>query len=80
MYHSNLAHPSQRLVKSICYPHPYILKNKAVKLGCKYEEATIAAYRNQEEEKHINFKITKCGLIINKEMPSSCHTRFSYLL
>ena len=69
VYHTNLAQPSQSLVKSICYPHLYKLKNKAVKHGCKYEEAAIAAYRNQEEQKHANFKITRCGLSIDKDMP-----------
>jgi len=64
--HSNLAQPSQSLIKSICYPHLYKVNTKAVKHGCKHEEDAIVTYENEMKKYHINFVLTRCGIIINK--------------
>jgi len=65
--HSNLAQPSQSLIKSICYPHLYKVNTKAVKHGCKHEEDAIVTYENEMKKYHVNFVLTRCGIIINKE-------------
>ena len=67
VYHSNTAQPSQSLIKSICYPHLYKVNSKAIKHGCKYEEYAIKAYESRMKQSHVNFRVTKCGLFINKQ-------------
>ena len=67
--HSNVAQPSQSLIKSICYPHLYKVNSKAIKHGCKYEEYAIKAYETHMKKSHINFQLTRCGLFINKQYP-----------
>ena len=37
--------------------------------GCKHEDATILQYEEEMKVIHINFRVTKCGTIINKEYP-----------
>ena len=69
VYHSNIAQPSQSLVKSVCYPHFYKVNSKAIKHGCKYEEYAIKAYETQMKHSHVNFQLTRCGLFINKLYP-----------
>ena len=69
VYHSNLAQPSQSLIKSVCYPHLFKLNTKAIRHGRKYEEYAIQAYQKHMETQHINFQIQRCGLFINQEYP-----------
>ena len=69
VYHSNVAQPSQSLIKSICYPHLFKVNTKAIKHGCKYEDYAIRAYEAHMKKTHINFLLTRCGLFINKEFP-----------
>ena len=35
--HSNVAQPSQLLIKGVCYLQLYKVNTKAIKHGCKYE-------------------------------------------
>ena len=69
VYHSNVAQPSQSLIKSICYPHLYKVNTKAIKHGCKFEDYATRAYEAHMKKSHINFQLTRCGLFINKEYP-----------
>ena len=52
VYHSNVAQPSQSLIKSICYPHLFKLNTKAIQHGCKYEDYAIRAYEAQMKKTH----------------------------
>ncbi|XP_068714108.1 uncharacterized protein [Montipora foliosa] len=69
VYHSNIAQPSQSLIKSVCYPHLYKVNSKAIRHGCKYEEYAIKAYKTHMEKRHVNFQVLRCGLFINKQYP-----------
>ena len=69
VYHSNIAQPSQSLIKSVCYPHLYKVNSKAIKHGCKYEEYAIKAYETHMKKSHVNFQVSRCGLFINKQYP-----------
>ena len=66
--HTNPAQPSQPLIKSICYPHLFKINTKAVTYGCKHEDA-IKAYEEIMAMTRTDFKISKCGLVINQEYP-----------
>ena len=35
VYHSNIAQPSQSVIKTVCYPHLYKANSKAIRHGCK---------------------------------------------
>lgn len=67
--HTNPALPSQSLIQSICYPELNKIFSKAITHGCEHEGLAISAYEQAMKEKHINFKIEKCGIFINKEYP-----------
>lgn len=66
---TNPALPSQSLIQSICYPELTKLNTEAVCHGCKHEQDAINAYENVMKQKHVNFKVVKCGLMINEEYP-----------
>lgn len=66
--HSDPTQPSQSLIKSICYPHLYKVNTKAVRHGCK-EENAVKAYGEVMKGRHKNFELTNCGVMINKEHP-----------
>ena len=59
VYHSNIAQPSQSVIKSVCYPHLYKVNSKAIRHGCKYEEYAIKAYKTHMEKRHVNFSSIK---------------------
>ena len=67
--HTNPALPSQSLIQSICYRELNKVFSKATMHGCKHEGLTVSAYEHVMKQKHINFKIVKCGMFINKEYP-----------
>ena len=69
VYHSNIAQPSQSVIKSVCYPHLYKVNSKAIGHGCKYEEYAIKAYKTHMEKRHVNFQVSRCGLFIDKRYP-----------
>ena len=66
---SNSSQPSQSLIKSICYPHLFNCSTKATEYGIKHENDAIKAYEKLMQQKHENFRITKCGVVVNKEHP-----------
>ena len=69
VFHANLSQPSQNLVKTICYPSLYKINTKAMRHGCKHEDAAIKAYETVMKKSHVNFQVQKCGLFINKDYP-----------
>lgn len=56
VYHSNVAQPSQSLIKSVCYPHLYKVNTQAIKCCCKYEEYAIKAYEAHMKKNMSTFK------------------------
>ena len=67
--HTNQDMPSQSLIQSICYPELNKLNTKCIIHGCHHEEEAIRAFEEIMKKQHINFKIDKCGLMINEEYP-----------
>ena len=67
--HTNPSQPSQSLIKSICYPHLFRFHTAATIHGCKHEDTAIKAYTAYMEQKHINFKVARCGTYIDPELP-----------
>ena len=67
--HSNPALPSNSLIQSICYPELNKLNTDAIHHGCKHEQDVVNAYEKVMNEKHVNFRVVRCGLFINKQYP-----------
>ena len=66
VFHTNLAQPSQSLIRTICYPSLYKVNTKAVRHGQKHESDAIEAYGAAVKAKHANLEVKRCGLFINK--------------
>ena len=64
---SNLSHPPQALIKTICYPNVFKVNTKATQHGCKHEDDAIRAYEKEMKKTDCNFTLTRCGLFINEE-------------
>ena len=60
-FHTNLAQPSQSLIKTICYPSLYKVDTKATRHGQKHESDAIKAYEASMKARHVNFEVRKCG-------------------
>lgn len=72
LFHTNSAQPSITLVKSIFYPQLFKITSETTSYGCKNEAKAINAYTMSEKamsEKHKDFKVTKCGMFIDKKRP-----------
>ena len=67
--HTDPSLPSQSLIKTICYPNLCKFTSKATLNGCNHEDDAIRAHETVMRGSHKNFKISKCGLLINKEIP-----------
>ena len=67
--HTDPALPSQSLIKTVCYPDIFRFSSAATRHGCEHEDQAIQEYEKQMKLKHENFKVVKCGTIINKEYP-----------
>ena len=67
--HSDPALPSQSLIQRICYPELHKINTKAVHHGCKHEALAIRAFEDSMKKTRVNFKVVKCGLVINQEHP-----------
>ena len=66
---TNPAQPSQTLIKSICYPNLFKVNTKTVICGCKHKADAIKAYEAERIKSHVDFKLSQCGLVINREYP-----------
>ena len=43
--------------------------SNATRWGCDHEQTAYDAYRRQVSGKHINFKLSKSGLVVNTQFP-----------
>lgn len=66
---TNVAKPSQSLIKSICYPEAFNFFSKQTEWGCKHEKAAKEMYRRINVTKHHNLQIVDSGLVINPQWP-----------
>ncbi|VEN60950.1 unnamed protein product [Callosobruchus maculatus] len=65
--HTSIVKPSLSTVKAICYPLEIHFKSKAVAWGLQHEARALNAYEEHQMKNHINFKMSKVGLCIEKE-------------
>ena len=76
-FSTNLSQPSQSLIKTICYPSLYKKNTKAMRHGCKHEDAAIKAY----EKEPCEFSSPKVWVVHKQRIPiSTCHTTFPHFL
>ena len=67
--HTDPALPSQSLIKTICYPELFKFSTAATEHGCQHEESAILAFEKVMKTQHRNFKVKRCGMVINKDYP-----------
>ena len=66
---TNLAMPSQSLVKSICYPEAFRFTSAATSWGCSHEKAAREHYMELSRNSHDNIVVEECGFVINPCWP-----------
>ena len=66
---TNLAKPSESLIKSVCYPGENKFTNAATQWGCDHEKSAINEYLKTMSEAHDNIQVNESGLILNPAHP-----------
>ena len=67
--HTDMAHPSQSLIKQICYPGSFKFKTQSTCWGLEHEKQAIADYCAHNKDSHSCLTFTKSGLVINSAYP-----------
>ena len=67
--HTDVAHPSQSLIKRICYPESFKFKTQSTCWGLEHEKQAIADYCAHNKDSHSCLTFTKSGLVINPAYP-----------
>jgi len=67
--HTNLANPSQSLIKTICYPEAFAFVSKQTDWGCKHEKKARDIYYSINSKLHDNLQVLDSGLVLNPEWP-----------
>lgn len=67
--HTNLADPSQSLIKSICYPEAFQFTTKATAWGCSHERQAREMYEKVSKSQDQNFSVEENGLFVNPKWP-----------
>ena len=65
---TNLAQPSQSLVKPICYPESQFCA-KATTWGCEHEDDARVHYISVMEKNHAGFSVSSSGLVVDATYP-----------
>ena len=66
---TDINHPSQSLIKSICYPEAFSFTSKQTEWGCKHEQQAREKYVKATKPSHNNLKISENGLFVNPQWP-----------
>ena len=66
---TRLSHPSQSLIKSICYPESTRFTSKATEWGSSHEAHALEIYKLNERDRHDCFSISSSGLVVNSNWP-----------
>ena len=66
---TNVAQPSQSLIKGICYPEGTSFTSKATAWGCDHEQKACKEYQNLVHDQHTEFSISKNRLFIHTSYP-----------
>ena len=67
--HTNLAHPSPSLIKTIRYPEEFSFSSKQTAYGSKNEKKASEMYYKITVKDHLDFKLSESGLVINPKWP-----------
>ena len=67
--HTNLAHPSHSLIKTICYPEEFSFSSKQTAYGSKNEKKARELYYKTSIKNHDDFELSESGLVINPKWP-----------
>ena len=67
--HTDVALPSQSLIKGICYPESYQFSSKATDWGCQHKKVARNLYETSMIEVHQDFKVNDSGLHISLDHP-----------
>jgi len=66
---TDITQPAKSLVKSICYPETTKFYSKATCYGCEHEQIAYDAYKKKAISEHLNFSLSKSGLVIDPNYP-----------
>ena len=66
---TNIAQPSQSLIKAVCYPESTCFKSDATTYGCQHEEQARREYECVAETQHIDFSVSPSGLVVHESYP-----------
>jgi len=69
MCHTNLANPSQSLIKTVYYPEALTFVSKQTDWGCKHEKKARDIYYRINSRLHDNFQVLDSGPVLNPEWP-----------
>ena len=61
--------PSKSLLQAICYPESTKFTSKATSWGCEHEQAAYDSYKRKRMNEHVNFSLSKSGLVIDCNYP-----------
>ena len=66
---TDMANPSQSLIKGICYPESTKFSTEATRWGCDHEKAAIHQFEEQMKPFHDEMTVQASGLMINTKYP-----------
>ena len=66
---TNMANPSQSLIKSICYPESTKFSTEATRWGCDHEKAAIHQLEEQMKPFYDKMTVKESGSMINPKYP-----------
>ena len=67
--HTNQAHLSRSLIKTICYPEEFSFSSKQTAYGSKNEKKARELYYKTSVKDHNDFQLSESGLVINPKWP-----------
>ena len=67
--HTDIAQPSQSLIKSICYPESYRFKSQVTSWGCEHETTALKEYKHQQSKTHTDLHLSKSGFCVHHTYP-----------
>ncbi len=66
---TDITQPAKSHVKANCYPETTKYFSKATCYGCEHEQITYDAYKKKAISKHLNFSLSKSGLVLDPNYP-----------
>ena len=67
--HTEAKHPSQSLIRRICYPESFKFKTQATSWGLEHEKTALKEYCAKTQRSHSCFTLSESGLVVNPLYP-----------